>query len=375
MSLKSTAGRWRHWARGRLAASRMNRRTDIAAPAIVKRRKFVLCGFFGRGNAGDEAFLHVQHALLSPHFEMAIVVEKSGAHRDFASWYPYKDCEVWSFDEVDRLYDSAVYGLNIGGGSLPFAYHGQYLLSALDSGKKTLMTGIDASIRPDTPGEAIRRAVYDQVDYFSVRTEKSYQVLRKAGIEVSHGADWALGLEPTKTGFEPVDIVVTLRGFSQPDNTHIEARKALEQHLSRQGRKVTYLPFAPEDRDFLAFCGVPERQTLNMWHDPGRTLEVIEKSQLVISIGRLHTLIFSLTRNVPCFAIDPGIVHDGRKIANRKNQYFCKENNLRFFDSIQDFIDSNVDLGPETFPPRNFTPDYHERYAKMTSDIAEVLTL
>jgi len=345
------------------------------APASEERRKLVLCGFFGRGNAGDEAFLHVQHRLFSEHFDIAVVVEPSAAHGDFASWEPYNQCEIWRFDEVNKIYDASVYGLHVGGGSLPFAYAGHYILSALDARKKVVMSGIDAAIKPKARENDVRREIYGRVDYLSVRTRKSFKSLKKAGVKVSRGADWALGLHTAPTDAGPVDVVVTMRGFSQPNEDHTRARAALEDHLASKGRSISWLPFAPEDRDFLQFTGVPDDRILNMWHDPRQVLDVISRASLVISIGRLHTLIFALIAETPCLAIDPGIVHDGRAIPNRKNRYFCAQTGLEFFDSIGSFIEQDVDLSEARFPARGFSRDDATRYDKMIADIRKKLKL
>jgi hypothetical protein len=345
----------------------------LPAPAIVRRRKIVLCGFFGRGNAGDEAFLHVQHALLSPHFDIAIAVEQAGAHRRFRKWYPYSNTEVWNFDEVNRVYDRDVLGINIGGGSLPFASHGHFLLSALDAGKKTLITGVDSSARADADATDIRPDIYSRLSYFSVRNKKSLKLLRAADIKVEHGADWALGLQSDGSVSKQLDIVITLRGFSKPTLQHGSKVRALHKFFKSKGRRVTWVPFAPEDSLYLKFCGIFGPSVLHLWHDPRKALAAIERSNLTISVGRLHTLIFSLIANRPCFAIDPGIIADGKHIVNRKNQYFCAEMGLEFFDSIDAFIDADVDLGTSRFEERGFPQDYLTRYKSMAEDVLATL--
>jgi SAM-dependent methyltransferase len=345
----------------------------IAAPAITRRWKVVLCGFWGRGNAGDEAFLHVQHSLLSPHFNIAIAVEQSGAHRNFRKWYPYSNTEVWNFDEVNRIYDEDVLGINIGGGSLPFASHGHFLLSAIDAGKKAIVTGVDASIRSDAPEDNIRADIYNRLSYFSVRHKRSLKLLRAADVKVQHGADWALGLKSDNSVSKDLDVVITFRGFSEPNPDHRNRVRALHRHLKAQGRRVTFLPFAPEDSLYLKYCGIFGPSVINVWHDPRKALAVIEKSQVTISVGRLHTLIFALIANKPCFAIDPGIMSGGKHIQNRKNKYFCGEMGLDFYDSIDEFINAKVDLGPDRYPPRGFPEDYQKRYNNMAEHVLSTL--
>ena len=155
----------------------------------------VLLGFFGRGNAGDEAFLHVQYELLKDKYHIVLPVEHRNATPDFQTWYPYHDCEIINYDNVPRIYGSDVVALHIGGGSLPFGFSGQFLLSAFDAKKRTLISGVDASVKPTLPRDNIRFDIYSRLDFFSVRTLKSVTNLRQSGVLVHHGADWALGLQ------------------------------------------------------------------------------------------------------------------------------------------------------------------------------------
>ena len=220
----------------------------------MKHEKSVaLLGFFARGNAGDEAFLHVQYELLKDQYNVIVPIEHKNAHPTFRKWYPYTECEIINYDEIPRLYGQDVVGMHIGGGSLAFGFSGQFLLTAMDARKKTLISGIDASLKPRLPSDHIRFAIYDRLDFFSVRTIKSLDNLRKNNIPVHHGADWALGLgviEPpaSKTG----GALITIRAFGEPPgDEHRRDMLNLHKYLERQGHKVRYLPFAPEDREFL----------------------------------------------------------------------------------------------------------------------------
>ncbi|MCP9848319.1 polysaccharide pyruvyl transferase family protein [Cyanobium sp. Morenito 9A2] len=335
---------------------------------MTTRKKVVLLGFFGRGNAGDEAFLHVQYQLFSKDFDICIVIEQKGAYPGFSTWDPYNQCEIWSFDDVNRLYSKDIAFLHIGGGSLPFAYAGHFILSAFDYGIPVLMSGIDASIKPKSADDDIKKVIYSRLAFMSVRTDKSYSNLSKhsGNLNIHHGADWALGLSRADTGISDVDIVVTTRGFSEPSSIHQTNRSDFEHFLTSNGRRITWLPFAPDDRRFLLETGVDDQDILNLWHDPRQVLDVICKSKLTVSIGRLHTLIFASMSNIPCVAIDPFIVHDGKHIPNRKNMFFCKEHGIPFYNSIRNFIDEfNLeDIGANNLPG-GFTQGYLDRFGSM----------
>src|SRR5689334_3281346 len=142
----------------------------ILEPRMSSKPTVVLLGFFGRGNAGDEAFLHVQYELLKDKYHIVLPIEQRNAVPDFHTWYPYHHCEIINYDDVPRIYGSDVVALHIGGGSLPFGFSGQFLLSAFDARKRTLITGVDASVKPGLSSDNIRSDIYGRLDFFSVRT-------------------------------------------------------------------------------------------------------------------------------------------------------------------------------------------------------------
>lgn len=342
---------------------------------VKHSQSVVLLGFFARGNAGDEAFLHVQYELLKDKYNIIVPIEHKNAHPDFRKWYPYTECEIINYDEVQRLYASDVVGIHIGGGSLAFGFSGQFLLTALDARKKTLISGIDASLKPNLPADHIRFAIYDRLDFLSVRTVKSLDNLRKNNVPVHHGADWALGLgviEPPKD--RQGGALITIRAFGEPPgDEHRRDMLALHKYLERQGHRVRYLPFAPEDRRFLDhFPHVKPSAIENIWHDPRQVKGLIKEADCVVSVGRLHTLILSLTTRTPTFAIDPKIMADGRHILNRKNLFFTDEVGLPFYHSVDEAIAAYGDDFNSKVLAKDFAPDYYQR---LNSQIQFVQTI
>jgi hypothetical protein len=335
---------------------------------MSRKPAVVLLGFYGRGNAGDEAFLHVQYELLKDKYHIILPIEHRNAVPDFHTWYPYHDCEIINYDDVPRVYGSDVVALHIGGGSLPFGFSGQFLLSAFDARKRTLITGVDASVKPNVSRDNIRFDIYKRLDFFSVRTVRSVTNLRQSGVLVHHGADWALGLQaveppPERRG----GALVTVRDFGQPGQEHIDAVAQLHEYLERQGHQVRYLPFAPDDRRVLdQFPTANAANIENCWHDPRQVKGHIKSADVVVSVGRLHTLIMSMTAEVATVAIDPKIMVNGRHITNRKNLFFCEEVGLPFFHSVGEMIAAYGDTFNQRLAAKNFAPDYYERYRSQT---------
>lgn len=342
---------------------------------MSRKPAVVLLGFFGRGNAGDEAFLHVQYELLKDKYHVIVPIERHNALPDFHNWYPYNECEIINYDDVPRMYGSDVVAMHIGGGSLPFGFSGQFLLSAFDAKKRTLITGIDAGIKANLPRNDIRFDIYNRLDFFSVRTLKSVMNLRQNGIKVHHGADWALGLQAVEVPQERRGgALITVRDFGQPGQEHADAITRLHGFLEQQGHRVRYLPFAPDDRRVLDHFPTANADNIeNCWHDPRQIKGYIKTADVVISVGRLHTLIISMTSDVPTLAIDPKIMVDGRHILNRKNLFFCEEVGLPFYHSVEEMIAAYGDNFNERLKPKNFTPDYYERFKSQTELVQAVI--
>lgn len=352
---------------------------DTATPALKARpaRSVVLLGFFGRGNVGDEAFLHVQYELLKDRYNIILPIEQANAHPDFRSWYPYTQCEIVNYDDIPRIYEADVLAVHIGGGSLAFGFSGQFLLSALDAGKKLLVSGIDAGVRPRMPAEHIRFDLYRRLDLLSVRGVRSLDNLRQHGVAVHHGADWALGLtaiapEKSRRG----GALVTIRAFGEPPGeSHRRDMFALHRYLERQGYPVRYLPFAPEDRDFLDHLPHVQPDMIeNVWWDPRRVKGLMQKADLVVSVGRLHTLILGMTAGKPVFAVDPHIVApDGKILVNRKNQVFAEELGLDFFGDVDSAIAAYGDSLRDKLSARDFPPDYYLRLASQKQFLLDII--
>lgn len=339
----------------------------------MDKKLVVLCGFFGKGNAGDESFLHVLYNRLHEKFDLAIVLERGSIHPDCVSWHPYNKCELWAFDEVHRLYDDRVEAIHVGGGSLPFGFYGHYILSALDAGKKVLMSGIDGSPRTKAKDGNLKKFIFSQLDFISVRTKKSFKMMRAEEVKVLYGADLALGLKPDESFIsnQEVDIAIVTRGFSEPTQYNIDNLMKLLGGLNKMNRSVTFLPFAPEDNNFLEFCGIPQQDIISSWHDPQNLINIFSNAKAVISIGRLHGLIFSLICQKPTFAIDPGIHVNGKHILNRKNAYFCKETGLEFFDSVDEFMElSKEDKEKILSENKSFSTDFFRRFEKMSDQLS-----
>lgn len=341
------------------------------------RPKVVLSGWFGRGNAGDEALLQVQYELLSPRYEVVIGVEHPGTRPGFLSCYPYDRCRVVPQSDWRAFSEPGVVALHIGGGDLPIAYNGAQVLGARAAGKPIFRTGIDlggthrraAEIDAAWVGEQLRSA-----ELTSVRTRRSAEffVGRHPGGHL--GADWAYGLgpEPPATVRRP-EVLLVLRSCPREVLTR-EFRAGLAafvREVRRAGRRVVCLPFGPDDRRFLR-C-LPEVRFLPRfvaWWEPRRIRRRMLEAELTVSVGRLHPLIFAAAVGAPAVQLELPAA------AFPDNREFCKIAALREEAAFPVFPDWDTlrrhwpNLAAGRFEPARFGPEYGERYREMTERLS-----
>lgn len=339
----------------------------VHAPAIVTRRKIILCGFFGRGNAGDEAFVHAQHRLLSKEFDIVIALDKNAVRSDVHEWEPYRLGDVWSYDEFGRVFhDPTIHGVHVGGGSLPFGFAAQFTMTALDARKAVVISGVDAAINQRMPGKAFRQHFYSSIDLLAVRNSFHFRALRKVKTAML-GADWALGLPVEPVG-APIDVAMIIRESTEANKDHFATYGRLIKFFERQGRKVSFVPFSPEDDVMLDHMDIPQSQREVHWHDPRTVLGRLASANLVVSLGRLHALILGIMGRRPTLSIDPGLIRGGVVKKNNKNRLAAETFGLQHFDSCDAFIET-ADLPALEAASYGIPEDYQQRFDDMADRV------
>jgi hypothetical protein len=352
-------------------------RPPASPPRAERRGRLVLSGFFGRGNVGDEAILQVQHERLSPHFDITISVEERGAHDGFWNWYPYDKCPIIHHANTAAFRADDVVGLHVGGGELRFGFDGGQVLAALAAGKPVCMSGIEWG---DTFADAacnnprLLRGLLAEVAMIAARSEESHRHFAAWSERAVRGADWASALECDRSADAKSGLtLVTLREFP-PEHIEPAYRQCVARliaSLEAAGHDIAMFPFCPEDERFLghleATWGTPcERH----WWNPRRIKQMIKQARMVVSVGRLHPLIFAAGVGSPCvfadLATDCGTWADGRI---GKARMLCSEYGLAYlpsFGSLCDWIDRG-----ETPAARGFPPAYEALFEAMVGRVVD----
>jgi hypothetical protein len=315
-----------------------------------------LAGFFARGNCGDEALLQCICEAMQDEFDFVISLDEHGAYRGYWDWHPYSQFRrTHQTDNAlfDRLENAA--GLLVGGGGLPLGFAANQVFSARAHGLPTALAGVDFIHGPESPMRrnpshqksfcGAARQYADLFDFRALRSQKSFDKARGAGLDYVHGADWALRL-PTDLDPELVmdekRVLLVLREYPLAAVGPEFLRDVLRliESLEARGLAPSFLPFCPEDERFLGELGLDSRlPVVRTWWNPRRAKQWIACSGLTISLGRLHPLIFGAAAGARLAAVaDPVTPPEKFSGLREKVLHICDEYGLAPFDSIAALI-------------------------------------
>lgn len=306
------------------------------------RPTLVLSGFFGRGNCGDEALLQAQYERFADRYDIVISVDERGACDGFWDRYPYDRCRIVHQANLSVLAEPAVIGIHVGGGGLPHGFNAAQVVHARSLGKPAFITGVDCPGLHTPAAAASLRRYYELFDFVSVRSAGAWETMTTLAAGCHHGADWALGMPTAGPPSErsPGTVALVLREFPVAwiSAGYVATVAGLLDALARRYDRVLLLPFCPEDERFLDH--VPPARRLprgRHWWEPRRMQEAIAAAELVVSLGRLHPLVFAANVGVPALFIEP-LAGDPRWPASGKARQLCAEHGWRYCPDPPTFV-------------------------------------
>lgn len=305
--------------------------------------RILLTGFYGRGNAGDEAILQCLHEALRPHHEVGIAVHPADTHPDFRRWYPYDQSTLVDETAIGRLLDYDPDALVIGGGGLSPGFGAHLALTMRLLGRPTVLAGtdnLDLCMRGGDP--AALRDYMRGFRYIGLRYEAGLEATRALGVEASFGADWAMALpmapaEPPVTG-RPCAVTVRAWDPHLHDQEFRYQVHALFRGLRRQGHAPFLLPVSPEDEALArALQPVVDAPVACLWWNPRAIKGLMARCELVVSVGRLHPLIFAAPLGIAvCHVAAP--IADASRRHPLKIAQTCRELRLPDLDGVAAFL-------------------------------------
>jgi hypothetical protein len=311
-----------------------------------KDGSLVIAGFLGRGNAGDEAMFQVLVEQFRDRFAITALVDELGAYPGYRGWYPYAQVTVAHqnhIDTIERRDDCA--GLIVGGGMLSLGFAAGHVLMARARKVPVVMGGVDAwpVPFPDSPKFGVLQGWYGMFDRLVMRTGRSVADLRAFGFEAAHGGDWALKLMADSAAGIEADArqaLVVLREDSMDalGDSFPAWAEGLLADIARAGYRPVLLPFSPEDERFVGQLGLAEKwEVQRAWWNARRLKQLIGSSGLLVTVGRLHPMIFGAP--TACAIASVRMPHwVGRQAGNMlKLNDMAAELGIATFDTRADF--------------------------------------
>jgi len=305
--------------------------------------RILVSGFYGRGNAGDEALLQCLYEILSPHHEVAIAIHPGDSRPGFHGWYPYDRCRLLDETAIGHLLEYEPDGVVVGGGGLSSAFSAHLVLTARYLGAATALVGTDNhDLVREGPGPLAFRDYMAGFRYVGLRFGIGVRATRAIGVPAEHGADLAFMLHaaPTPPPVTGRPCAVTVRAWDtrwhdQGFRFHLHA---LFHGLRAEGYSPFLLPFSPEDTALAGeLAPMLGAEVAELWWNPRALKGMMAGCALVVSVGRLHPLIFAAPLGVPVCHVGAPIATEGYGIPGKVVE-LCRETGVAGFPAVEPFL-------------------------------------
>ncbi|BAQ66349.1 polysaccharide pyruvyl transferase CsaB [Geminocystis sp. NIES-3709] len=283
-------------------------------------KKAIICGYYGQGNAGDEALLLAILARL-PHHIQPIILSGNPIKTT-------KDYQVISYSRlsiIKQILKAEKKDLFIwGGGSLiqdvtsiksPIFYLGLMILAQL-KGLKTIAYAQGIGPIKTTFIRWLTKQVLTRCDGVSVRDRESAKLLEKWQIKFFLAADpvWALSSKINQDFnlLPSPRIAVNIRSHPTLTPSKLEIIiQALKQFQQQTLANIILVPFQKlKDLEICQYIGekLKENYQIVNIENPQELKGLFREVDLLVGM-RLHSLIMASSEKCPCFALsyDPKV--------------------------------------------------------------------
>ncbi|MDJ0688269.1 MAG: polysaccharide pyruvyl transferase CsaB [Xenococcaceae cyanobacterium MO_188.B32] len=286
----------------------------------MSQTRAVICGYYGKGNGGDEALLMSLLQMLPPHVQLIVL---SGNPKETKKRYGVESCDrasAFPILQALKLSDWFIWG----GGSLmqdvtsitsPIYYAGLMAL-AQQRGLKTIAwaQGIGPLQKPFT--RWLTKQVLLNCTAISVRDHKSAQILTDWHISPLVAPDpvWALESKsvPGIADLPAPRVAVTLRSHPQLTPQRLEnLTTALVQFQQATDTYILLVPFQVTKDLAIARsieAKLPGKKQIVTLSDPRELKGLFRGVEMAIGM-RFHSLIMAAAEQCRCFALsyDPKV--------------------------------------------------------------------
>jgi len=336
--------------------------------------RLVISGYYGYGNAGDEAVLAGMLELLAAAgVDRSDVTVLSGDPAQTVAAHDVAAVSRWNPVRVAVALRRAD-GLISGGGGLlqdvtsarPVAYYASVMQLARMLRRPYAIVAQGLGPLRRSPNRRIARYVLEHAAYVSFRDDRSIALARRIGVRrsIDRAADTALAAVSAAGGAVErpgKHVVVAVRGGSAADSVLGPLRGAVAE-LARRRRVVALPMHGAVDTDVSAalVAGIGGASVARPAGSLGETLETIAEASVVIGM-RLHALILAAAAGVPAI----GISYDPKVDA------FAQRAGIRVVGSRAAPIDAAMLVAAVEDSLREAPDPYGDRVTRMRQEAAD----
>ncbi len=275
----------------------------------------VLCGYYGKGNGGDEALLVSMLEMLPPTVQPLVL---SADPRATTKSYGVKSADRMNSGAVVRALRASQY-LILGGGSLiqdatsirNSIYYGGLMGLASQFGLKTIAVAQGIGPLNNALTRWIAKSAFSGCTAISVRDPASEALLKSWGIDCLLAPDpvWSMSATPVPeiANIPSPKIAVTLRSHPQLTLQRLAVlTQALVDLQAATGSHILLVPFQPTTDVEIAErirAQLTDRSQIVTISDPKQLKGLFQGVDLAIGM-RYHSLIMAAAEGCKCWAID-----------------------------------------------------------------------
>ena len=282
-------------------------------------KRAILCGYYGKGNAGDEALLASLLQMLPGNVTPVVL---SGNPKETRFRYGVESCDRMSAFAILREFRRS-HAFILGGGSLlqdatsfrnPFYYAGLVGL-AKAFGLQTVAWAQGVGPLERNASQWMAKRALSGCSKVSVRDGRSAALLAEWGISVTVAPDpvWALAAKPVRSlaDIPAPRVAITLRSHPQLTPGRLDTlARALACFQKATNATSILLPFHKFQDVAIAEWlqkRLPRSQLLRLY-DPREFAGVYQSVEMAIGM-RLHALVMAAAQGCRCHAIsyDPKV--------------------------------------------------------------------
>lgn len=277
---------------------------------------FVISGYFGFDNAGDEAILRSMVHSFKNTFPMCKITVLSNNPQKTAAYYEVNAVDRWNYKEVYSALKSSDCLIS-GGGSLlqdvtgtkSLGYYLAIVMLAKMLKKPVFFYAQGIGPVRTSFGKYLVRTIVNKVDYITVRDRQSELELFEMGVnkpKVTVTADAVLSMPPCTEVSHPKMVCISVREWQGESRFHKAIAEVCDD-FCEAGYKVYFIPFQhPQDIEISKQIAARMTNKAYIAEEPLSIDEIscaLAHAEVVIGM-RYHALVLAAINNVPFIGIE-----------------------------------------------------------------------